>query len=258
MNLSLSHENLDRYKSSSQRARVATESWAEGNLFCCVCDCVRLVRLRHNTPGFDLSCPRCNSRYQLKSQSKKLGSTILGSAYSEMKKAILGDRNPNLILLHYDPQSWRVQNVVVIPSFAFVMSVIESRKPLAPTARRAGWIGCKILLGKVPADSRIAIVNDGKVMPPARIREAYNRLQPIRAMKPEQRGWVLDVLRVVRSLKRTEFLLSDVYRSENELSALHPNNGHIREKIRQQLQVLRDTGFLKFLCGGKYRVVENR
>lgn len=257
MNLSLRHEDLGRYKSSSQRARVATESWAEENLFCCVCDCARLVRLRHNTPGFDLSCAQCNSRYQLKSQSKKLGSTILGSAYSEMKKAILGDRNPNLILLHYDSQSWRVQNVIIVPSFAFVMSVIECRKPLAPTARRAGWIGCKILLHRVPADSRITIIADGMVMSPARVREAHSRLRPIQAMKLEQRGWALDVLQVVRSLKRTEFLLSEVYRSEDDLASLHPNNRHVRDKIRQQLQVLRDTGFLKFLGGGKYGVVEN-
>jgi type II restriction enzyme len=258
MNLSLGIDGLERYKSRSQRARVATESWAEENLFCCVCDNPRLVRLRHNNPGFDLSCPSCHSRYQLKSQSRKLGSTILGSAYSEMRKAILGDQGPNLLLLAYDRSSWQVHTVILIPKFAFVMSAIERRKPLAPTARRAGWIGCKILLHKIPPDVRIPFVEDGKHLPAARVRELYARLRPIQRMMPEQRGWALDVLQVVRSLRRVEFVLSDVYSSERELASLHPNNRHVRDKIRQQLQFLRDAGFLKFLGGGRYVAVEER
>jgi type II restriction enzyme len=40
------------------------------------------------------------------------------------------------------------------------------------------------------------------------------------------------------------FRNEDIYAFENELAALHPGNRHIRDKIRQQLQVLRDTGFL--------------
>jgi len=31
------------------------------------------------------------------------------------------------------------------------------------------------------------------------------------------------------------------------------NRRHIRDKIRQQLQVLRDMGFVEFLGAGKYR-----
>jgi type II restriction enzyme len=62
------------------------------------------------------------------------------------------------------------------------------------------------------------------------------------------------VLSVVRSLNRAEFWLSDVYAYENELARLHPNNDHVRDKIRQQLQVLRDDGILEFLGGGHYRM----
>ena len=43
---------------------------------------------------------------------------------------------------------------------------------------------------------------------------------------------------------RGVFTNSDIYAFERELSELHPDNRHIRDKIRQQLQVLRDTGFL--------------
>ena len=42
------------------------------------------------------------------------------------------------------------------------------------------------------------------------------------------------------------FTLNDLYAFEARLSALHPTNRHVREKIRQQLQVLRDRGWLAF------------
>ena len=35
--------------------------------------------------------------------------------------------------------------------------------------------------------------------------------------------------------------------------ALHPDNRHVRDKIRQQLQVLRDLGLVEFLGRGRYR-----
>ena len=38
-------------------------------------------------------------------------------------------------------------------------------------------------------------------------------------------------------------------------SELHPENNHVKPKIRQQLQVLRDAGVLEFVSRGKYRVV---
>ena len=36
---------------------------------------------------------------------------------------------------------------------------------------------------------------------------------------------------------------------------LHPDNRHVLDKIRQQLQVLRDMGFVEFLGRGRYRSV---
>ena len=33
-----------------------------------------------------------------------------------------------------------------------------------------------------------------------------------------------------------------------------PNNAHVRDKIRQRLQVLRDLGLLEFLAPGSYRL----
>jgi type II restriction enzyme len=70
----------------------------------------------------------------------------------------------------------------------------------------------------------------------------------------QQLGWTLDVLNVVRSLQKPAFELSEVYAKERELAKLHPQNRHVRDKIRQRLQVLRDLGILEFLGNGTYRL----
>jgi len=59
--------------------------------------------------------------------------------------------------------------------------------------------------------------------------------------------WTEDVLKIVRSLGKKRFSLADVYGKSTELQRLHPDNQHVEAKIRQQLQVLRDLGILKFL-----------
>jgi type II restriction enzyme len=59
---------------------------------------------------------------------------------------------------------------------------------------------------------------------------------------------------IVRRLRKPEFTNADVYAFERELEQLHPDNRHIRDKIRQQLQVLRDTGFLVQPERGLWRV----
>jgi len=58
----------------------------------------------------------------------------------------------------------------------------------------------------------------------------------------EKRGWTLDVLQVVQSLGKMEFTLGEVYAHAGSLAKLHPQNRHVRDKIRQQLQVLLGRG----------------
>jgi type II restriction enzyme len=252
--LRLPIEGLDRYKSASQRARIGTEAWGALNFFCSACQSPKLDIAPRNAAALDYTCPQCASRYQLKSQSKPFGTRILDSAYSEMRRAILTDRTPNLYILHYDLTKWAVRTVILIPHFAFALSAIECRNPLAVTARRAGWVGCNILLNKIPQDARISIVEAVNFRPASAVRADFRRLRPLEKLKAETRGWTLDVLNVVRALNRTEFSLADVYAHEDELSELHPKNAHIRDKIRQQLQILRDFRLLDFLGGGLYRI----
>lgn len=58
------------------------------------------------------------------------------------------------------------------------------------------------------------------------------------------RGLAAHVMRCIDRLENTEFNLQEAYMFENELSRIYPGNKHIREKIRPQVQLLYDNGFL--------------
>jgi type II restriction enzyme len=242
------------YKSKPQRARVSTEPWALENLFCPNCPSPNLRATDPGTEAIDFLCPQCGQPFQLKSQSHPFGRKIVDAAYDSMMRAIHRDATPNLVALHYSPVAWRVVNVLLFPRFVFSAGAIEKRPPLGPFARRAGWVGCNILLDSFPVEARIPLVLHGRPTNPARVRQMYKDLEPLAKLKVEARGWTLAVLRSVESLKSREFSLDDVYSTEARLARIHPANRNVRAKIRQQLQVLRDLGFLRFLGHGRYRL----
>lgn len=178
----------------------------------------------------------------------------MDAGYGAMVEAIQRGAGPNLFLLHYDRVRWEARNLVLVPRFALSLSCIEKRRPLGPSARRGGWVGCNILLTNIPVDARIHVISAGAPEKPSHVRELYARLRPLEEARHEARGWTLDVLRLVRGLDRERFSLVDIYRLEGELQKLHPRNRNVRPKIRQQLQRLRDLGLLEFIGAGKYRL----
>src|SRR5205807_1254470 len=135
-----------------------------------------------------------------------------------------------------------VTNLFVVPKHFFVREIIEERKPLAPTARRAGWIGCNVLLNQIPASGKIFIVRDGQPQPKQSVVAQWKKTLFLREEGVEARGWLIEVMKCVEGIGRQEFELDDVYAFESRLSSLYPNNRHVKHKIRQQLQVLRDRG----------------
>jgi len=241
------------YKSGNQQARVISESWCLNNLYCPACPSDTLRDLPRNTPAIDFECSKCSAPYQLKSAKSKLGSKVLDSAYSKMIERVEAGTMPHLLALRYNPD-WKINTLLLIPSFFFTRSAIEKRKPLGPDAERAGWVGCNILLSHIPPSGRIPIIHDCKTVPREKVRKAFRALRDLNAIKPgrEARGWTLDVLRVVENLGKKQFSLAEVYAHEAELQKLHPNNRHVRDKIRQQLQVLRNLGRLSFHGRGVY------
>ena len=63
------------------------------------------------------------------------------------------------------------------------------------------------------------------------------------------------MLRIVRNLKKSEFSLNEIYAMEQLFSASYPENNNIKAKMRQQLLVLRDLGYLEFCGGGTYKLL---
>ena len=254
MDLQLPTEGLERYKSASQRTRVSSEAWGETNLFCVNCDSPELTRTRTNTPAIDFTCPSCDAFFQLKSQGRKLGGSLSDGAYSKMSEAIKADKTPNLFAMHYEPESWTVRNLILVPRFSYSLSVIKKRNPLRPEAERHDWVGCTILLGEIPQEAKIPIITDGVASTASDARKRYRKLRKLGRLTVEARGWTLDVLRAIHTLGKTEFSLQEVYALQENLARLHPTNRNIQPKIRQQLQVLRDMGLVKFLAPGSYRL----
>lgn len=245
MNLSMTSALADAYKSGSQRAGKVTEAWGAENFYCPHCSSPKLDWLKPNTKASDYRCPVCGYWYQLKSKKTQLGNTMADGAYRAMMEAIQNDQTPNFFYMQYDPETWNVKNILLIPHFAISPSAVMKRNPLSISARRAGWVGCNISLRNIPQSVKIPVVYESAVIPLADVRRKYRKAQKqVDGLTVGQRGWRLDVLRIVQSFGREEFSTADVYAFERELEKLHPDNKHIRDKIRQQLQVLRDAGLL--------------
>jgi len=253
MNLVMSKCHADGYKSGSQIARRITEAWAGDNLFCASCDCKNIDTAPCNTKATDFVCPNCNAHYQLKAGKGWSEHRVPDAGYFAMIEAIRSDRTPNLLVMQYT-SDWNIRNLMLVPSFFFNESAIEKRKPLSVNARRAGWIGCNILLSAIAPEGKIRIVESGRVNPVGSIREHYEKLRPLTEITAKIRGWTLDVLRLVRDLNKPMFRLDEIYSKEIALQVLHPNNKNIRAKIRQQLQVLRDLDFIRFVGNGTYEL----
>jgi type II restriction enzyme len=61
-------------------------------------------------------------------------------------------------------------------------------------------------------------------------------------------------MKCVESLGKRDFTLDEVYTFERHLGYLHPGNQNVKPKMRQQLQYLRDRGFIDFVSRGNYRL----
>jgi type II restriction enzyme len=202
----------------------------------------------------DFFCPSCSEEYELKSQKTKFGAKIVDGAFRTMIERLSSNNNPNLLLLNYDLVKLSVVNALIVPKHFFVQEIIEKRKPLALTARRAGWVGCNILLNQIPESGKIFFVRNGVPEPKAMVLAKWQKTLFLREESVGARGWLVEVMRCVESIGKREFDLNEVYKFEDQLSAVYPNNRHVKQKIRQQLQFLRDRGYLDFVSPGRYRL----
>jgi type II restriction enzyme len=242
------------YNSGSQNARAWTEEWAAQWLYCPNCGNSRLTRFAANLPVADFFCGSCSDQYELKSKKGEFGPKITNGAYGKKIERLKSETNPNFILLKYNFERKEVSSVCMIPKHFFTPDIVQARPPLGPQARRAGWIGSNIVISQIPAAGRIYLVRDGIITPKELVVSAWQRTRFLRDAGFEARGWLLDVMKCVDQLGRREFDISDVYNFEAVLSQKYPRNNNVRPKIRQQLQFLRDRGYIEFMSRGRYRI----
>jgi type II restriction enzyme len=208
-----------------------------------------------NTRTKDFVCPQCSHGYELKSKRGVFGSRITDGAFSAMMATIREGRTPSLLLLEYSP-NWEVRDLTAVHHSLITQDCIEERKALGPTARRAGWIGCNIILPKIALEGRIPLVTAGNAQSREAPRTAFARLQFLSEIPAKRRGWTASLLNLLRQLSGDRFSLSDAYLFETHLAKLYPENSNVRPKIRQQLQVLRDAGIIRFEARGLYKFVK--
>ena len=254
MSLNLYSIIANNYSNNSQKIRVLTESWVNKNIYCPNCG-KNITKYENNKPVADFYCSNCKEDYELKSKKDNMGKKIVDGAYSTMIKRLKSDLNPNFFFLNYDKNSLNVINFIVIPKYFFIPEIIEKRKPLSITARRAGWIGCNILLDTIPESGKIFYVKDGKEESKNKVLDDWNKTTFLKQiLNLKSKGWLIDIIKCIDKLDKNNFTLSDIYQFEKYLKLKHPENNNIQAKIRQQLQFLRDKGYLKFESRGKYKI----
>lgn len=254
MNLEFDNNIVKNYHSGAQVARALTENWVCQNMYCPRCGNLHINHFENNRPVADFYCPSCNNEYELKSKNGVLGHKVNDGSYNTMIERISSDDNPDFFFMSYSKKELKVKDFILIPKHFFVPNVIEKRKPLASTARRAGWIGCNILIDKIPDQGRIDIISNGEVKDIDSVVNKVSKSNRLKIKDINSRGWLIDVLNCVKTPCQI-FTLEEIYKYEDELYVKHPHNNNVKPKIRQQLQFLRDKGFVEFLGSGKYKKI---
>jgi len=101
-------------------------------------------------------------------------------------------------------------------------------------------------------DGQVRIIERGRVYSPVEVRQQFRRFIPLSKVAPSERGWTTLTLSAIRTLSKRRFTLKDLYDRELQFGMHYPDNKNIRAKIRQQLQVLRDFGLVRFDGRGEY------
>ena len=110
-----------------------------------------------------------------------------------------------------------------------------------------------IRLDKIPGQGKIEIVTNGIPRSMEEVIKKTNTSQRLEVNDLNERSWLMNVLNCINQIPSTQFTLEEVYRFDEYLEQIYPQNRNIRPKIRQQLQFLRDKGFLEFLGNGHYK-----
>jgi hypothetical protein len=117
-----------------------------------------------------------------------------------MRERIVASNNPNFLFMNYSLKTMGVVDLFVVPKHFFVPEILEKRKPLADTARRAGWIGCNILLSQIPDSGKIFFVRNSQPVKKGHVLPQWKRTLFLRDETPTAKGWLLEVMKCVEMI----------------------------------------------------------
>ena len=254
MNLHLNaylHASLQaNYKSEAQKIRVLTETWLQENAYCPGCGHQPIGKFANNRPVADFFCPHCHEEYELKSGNREtVASSVADGAYHTMIKRILSDANPNFLFMAYRKSDYSVRQLMLVPKHFITPAMITPRRK--GIAGRPGYIMCSMNISALPASGKIMLIDKAKAIEPENVLKKWQAHLFLRGQKMLRKGWLLAIMKCLDELPNT-FTLTQMYAFENRLKMQFPQNRHIREKIRQQLQILRDQGLLAISGNGHY------
>ncbi len=255
MNLNFNTKLAEGYSSNSQIARILTENWVKENSYCPCCGEISLNEFKNNEPVADFYCKKCDEEFELKSKNGKFSNTIADGAYSTMIERINSNQNPNFFFLTYS-KKMIVENFLIIPKQFFTTEIIVKRKPLSDTAKRAGWVGCNIDISNVAEAGKVFLIKESKLIDKKNVETSFKKTLFLRDKTTDSKGWILDLMTCIDLIKKDAFTLDDIYKFEEKLKVKYPNNNFIKDKIRQQLQLLRDKGIIEFNGRGNYKKIE--
>lgn len=254
MEIKLPVEVAKGYSSASQQIRVVTEYWVSKSVYCPSCG-NSLSRFGNNMPVADYYCKECYEEFELKSKHGAVGKKIVDGAYATMIERLNANNHPNFFFLTYNKTTFEIIDFLTIPKYFFVAAIIEKRKPLNFTARRAGWVGCNIMVNNIPDFGKIYFIQNGAVKSKHEVLNKWRRTNFVKNTREfEAKGWLLDILICIERIRKEEFSLQEVYQFEEYLKTRHPLNNNVRAKIRQQLQFLRDMNHIVFWGQGNYKI----
>lgn len=254
MNLKKYIELSNDYKSNSQKTRVFTEPFVEENFYCPYCGADLISRV-NNDKVRDFDCSKCNENYELKSkQGKSLGKTVADGKYQTMIERISNNSNPNFYFLNYDKENFDVINFCAVPNYFFTPNIIIPRKKGIPN--RPDYIMCNIDISGIPNSGKIFYVKDREIISKTKVLDDWNKTLFLKESNNIQaKGWLLDTMLCIEQLNKKSFSRQELLNFIPYLQTKYPNNLNIGQKISQQLQILRDKGFLKFTNRGNYEVI---
>lgn len=244
---------IDWYKSNSQKARVMTEPWALKNIFCPNC-WNEISKYPNNKAVADFYCEKCNEDYELKSwKTEKFSNTVMDGSYKTMIERLESSTNPNFFVLQYN-KNLEVLNYIAIPKYFIRPEDIIPRKKWIPN--RPDYIMCNISMKWIPESWKVFYIKNWESISKKEILQEWNKTIFLKEKKNiESKGWILDIMKCIEMLHKKDFTLQEIYNFEPILKQKYPNNNFIKDKIRQQLQFLRNKWYLEFVSNGKYRVL---